>query len=500
MNKARWVQRLAFAGAAGLLGWALTPGVGAQAAAAPPQSFSTVAGASGVEYTFEKHPRPTPVGDLIHGSTPYATATMLGIGSTNAEAASVYLGGIQGIPGLICTAAATPSGSFCDNIPPEGTFPPPFPFDAYAQYPAEPSADATVSTKQPIGGGGAPLTAHPGRTHAEAKQTSTLADATASSTQFLAGVVTTGSSSSIIRQSINSAGAVVAHAETTVKDVNIAKFVKLGSVRSVIDVVYNGKNKPKVTSTTTFSNATANGIGITIDQKGAHAAGAFNNKVQDVLDKQLNYLLGTSGFTVKSIGGSSAFAKNTVNVQSGGLLMTYNNSVAGVPTIPAVGDIPMCSEILKPGGPLDPLLSQIPVNFCTPPAPPDPNGRYSGTATFGRAGVTVQAATFDLDLGGGSGVIPGGIPGTGPTTTTTAGTPGTPGTSGTPGTPGTEGTLGSNPPPNVAPPNSAVGYVENLGDVAERLKYLFPAFLLAVIGFLAGRVGRAPARLPRAVS
>jgi hypothetical protein len=43
-----------------------------------------------------------------------------------------------------------------------------------------------------------------------------------------------------------------------------------------------------------------------------------------------------------------------------------------------------------------------------------------------------------------------------------------------------------------------VGYLENLGDAAKRLKYLFPALLLAVIGVLAGRIGRAPARLPRA--
>jgi hypothetical protein len=63
---------------------------------------------------------------------------------------------------------------------------------------------------------------------------------------------------------------------------------------------------------------------------------------------------------------------------------------------------------------------------------------------------------------------------------------------------GTSG--GQNPNPNVAGPGGGGGgsfALENFSDVAKRLKYLFPALLLGVVGFLAGRIGRPPARLPR---
>jgi hypothetical protein len=498
VDKGRWVRRLAFAGAAGLAAFALVPGAGARAAAGtPPASFGATSAASGVEYSFDKRPQPTPVSDMIHGASPFATSVLAGVGSSSAEAASVYLGGIQGIPQLICTAAGgDANGAYCDQFPPPGTFPPPYPFDAYAQYPNTKTSDATLSNKQTVGVPGAPLNATVGRTHAEAQELSAAANSTVSSSTFLNGVARTGSSVSTTSQSVDSAGAIVSKADTLVKDISIANLIKIGSVHSTVTVIYDGKAKPKVTLVTTISQASANKIGITIDQTGIHVASANTKQVQDILNQQLNYLLGASGFTFQVLSATSAFADHTVNAQSGGLLVSYDNIVSGVPESPALKDIPFCTKILKAKllKPLTDPLAQVPVNFCTPPAPPNPNGRYIGSITFGRAGTLVNASTFDLT---GIGNVPlpnGGFPGTGSTTTLT---PGTPGTSGTPGIPGTSGTA-----PQVAPTTgnpqiaTGVGFVEDLGDVAKRLKYLFPALLLAVIGVLAGRLGPAPARLP----
>jgi hypothetical protein len=505
MNGARWVQRAALAGAAGLSLWALTPGVGAQAAAAPPQTFSASAGASGVEYSFDRKPGLSQVSDTVHGAAPRASSTLGGGGVSVAQANSVFLGGVEGVPGLICIAAADPQGnSPCSSIPPEGTFPPAFPFEAKAEFPSHPVGDATFHNNQTIGGGGAPLTAHAGITHAEAHELAASAQAVSSSSTFVSGLVNTGSARATTSQFINTAGAVVSKAESLVNDIDIVKLIHIGSVHSATIVTYDGNRRPVTQTYTKVSDASVLGLPATIDEKGIHVGGSSNAQVLKILNEQLNYLLNSNYTTVQVIGATTEPGEHSIRTQAGGLQLSFDDTVSGVPKPPPSKNIPYCTQLQDKflqtplGKALNPILSQVPVVLCTPPAPPDANARYFGTVQIAGVGDLVSAASYSFDTG----VPPdglGGLPGGSGTTTVVPGTAGTSGTPGTAGTPGTSPDVAPNQNPQLAG-SDGVGYVENLGDAAKKLKYLFPAFLLAVIGVLAGRIGKAPARLPRAVS
>jgi hypothetical protein len=482
--------------------------VGATAAPAPPQTFSAAAGASGVEYNFDRKPGLAPVGNVIHGATPYATSTLTDAAS-QAQATFVYVGAFQTVPDLICTAAVDDAGkSYCAHFdnPATGTFPPDYPLDASAKYPDHQTDDATFSSQnKTVGGGGAPLTAQVGRIHAEAKALSAEADSRSGTTSFLTALIKTGSATSTTTQSINKDGAVVSVADSLVSNISLVKLIHIDSVHSRTTVVYDGVHKPKVTASTVVNGASALGLPITIDAGGVHVASTTNKQALDVLNKQLNFLLNGNYTTVSVAQPTNTEGDHSVHPVAGGLILSYDNTISGAPKPPTLPEeIPFCSDIIKNirksqlGQNFDPLFAGLPLNLCAPPVPLNPNGHYFGTATIASAGTLVSANTFALGGIGGGGLdtfIPGG-----PTTTFvpgTTGTSGTPGTSGLPGTAGTGGVL--NPPPDVAG-NSAVGYIEDFGDAAKRLKYLFPAFLLAVIGFLAGRVGGAPARLPRGVT
>jgi hypothetical protein len=120
------------------------------------------------------------------------------------------------------------------------------------------------------------------------------------------------------------------------------------------------------------------------------------------------------------------------------------------------------------------LLTAVHLNFggggFPNPQPPGPN--QPGGPTVGNPGGTTTT-------------VPGsnsGVPGIGT------------------GSTGGGSTGGSAQPPIVSNPQNtqAAGFAEDLSGVSRRLKFLFPAFLLAIVGILAGRFGRAPARLPRA--
>jgi len=269
-------------------------------------------------------------------------------------------------------------------------------------------------------------------------------------------------------------------------------------------VVYDGVHKPKVTASTTVSGVSVLGLPATIDQSGVHIVGQGNASVLNTLNQQLAFLLQSNYSTLQVLGVTQTPDDHKITVQAGGLLFTLDDTVQGAPHPPPVSDIPGCTQILnslhnKLPGPIASGLDQIPANLCTPPQPPDPNAEYTGAATIGGAGVLVAAQNFSYNFGGGPTGLGGGlgVPG-GPSSQFVAGTPAVAGTSGTPG-------LGTgNTPPQVATPGQSgmgstnASYVEDLSGVAKKLKYLFPALLLAVIGILAGRIGRAPARLPRA--
>jgi hypothetical protein len=499
VNVVRWVQRGAFIAAAGLVAASAWPGGGARAASAP-STFNAASTAVGVEYSFDRKPGLSQLDDPVHGASPRGTST-LGVGGVSeARASSVYLGGIEGLPGLLCLAGV-PCSSF--PVPSSlGGFPPQFPFEANAQYPSVQSADATFHGST-VGGSGAPLAAHPATTHAEAHLLSALTDASISSSQFLGTTLKTGSSTTTTSQSINSAGAVVTKAEAVVNNVDILSipkvgpFIHIGAVHSVVTITYDGVKKPTIVNQTTVSGVrVAGSLDASIDQNGIHIVNQSNRSVQDQLNKQLEFLLSANYMTISVVGGATQTPdSHTINSQSGSLLLTFNDTVSGAPKAPPVTDIPGCKL-------LDPLQkffdkNEIPVVLCTPPAPPDVNAQYFGTANIGSVGAIMNAANYSFLSQVPGANLGGQFPSSGgPTSTFVPGTAGSLGTSGTP-------SLGAGTGPNTASPQiagsgRAVGFVENFGDAAKRLKYLFPALLLAAVGVLAGRIGRAPARLPRA--
>jgi hypothetical protein len=471
--------------------------MGARATSAPaPEAYAGISTATGAEYSFDRRPGISQVSDTIHGVSPYATSKLGSGGVSEAQANSVYLAGVEGVPGLLCLA----------GLPCPSGFPPPFPTQANAQYPSQQSADAPAHGGT-VGGHGAPLAATPGTVHAEAHLLSALAKAADNSTQFFTKAVTTGSMTTSTSQSINSAGAVVDTAEALANDINILQvphvgpFIHIGAVHSVTSITYNGTDKPVVVNTTTVSGVSVLGLPATIDASGIHIVGQSNSQVQDILNQQLSFLLNANYTTITVIGATNTAGDHSMQTRSGSLLISFDDTVAGAPKTPPVSDIPYCKRIFKLAliHKFDPILSQVPVVFCTPPQPPDVNAEYFGTVNIGSVGAVLSAAnyTFVTEVPGANlgGVLPGAG---GPSSSFVAGTPGTAGTSGTPGLTGTGGLTGQNQNPQVAGSNNnPVGFVENLGDAAKRLKYLFPALLLAVIGILAGRIGRAPARLPR---
>jgi hypothetical protein len=502
MNVASWVQRAAFIGATGLIAAALWPAGGAHATA-PPQVFTSMATAEGVTYDFDRNPQISQVAGATAGAAPHATSTLAAGSGGIAQAASVYLGGLEGVPDLICTAAADSNGnSFCSSIPAPkpGDFPPPFPFEANAQYPSNPTADATVHGST-IGGKGAPLAVTPQTAHAVAHLLDASATAVSSSSTFGNGVVSTGAGSTVTTQAINAAGAVVTTAETIVHNVSIVNLVKIGTVHTIIKVVYDGVKKPTVTASTTVSGASVLGLPAAIDQSGIHIVGQTNKTVLAQLNEQLAFLLQGDYTTMSLVGVSKTPGDHKVQVQGGGLLVSYTDNVSGVPRPPPSQDIPHCEDFIKKRvpKPIQDGLSQLPANLCSPPQPPDPNADYFGVANIGSAGVLVMAQNYNYNFGGvGGGLLPGGGPIGGPGSQFVPGTAAVPGTSGTPGLTGSPGEAPQLAGPDQSTGSRAAAYVEDLSGVAGKLKYLFPALLLAVIGILAGRVVRAPARLPGA--
>jgi hypothetical protein len=324
------------------------------------------------------------------------------------------------------------------------------------------------------------------------------ATAVNTSSGFANGVINTGGGSTTTSQTISPTGAVIATADSVVHNVSIVNLVKIDTIHTIVKAVYDGVHKPQATGSTTISGASVLGLPVAIDQGGIHIVGQTNKQVLDILNQQLTFLLQANYSTISVLGATTTPGDHKIQVQAGGLLFNFNDTVSGAPHAPPVAEIPHCDQIIKKVVPQpiqDKVLSQVPANLCAPPQPPDPNAEYTGVANIGSAGVLVGAQSFSYNIGGGGlgGGLLGG--GGGPTSQFAAGTPAIPGSSGTPGL------AGAPAGPQLAGPSQNGGtpaaYVEDLSGVAKKLKYLFPALLLAVIGILAGRIGRAPARLPR---
>src|SRR4051812_40672810 len=161
MNRRRWIQRLAFTGAAGLAVAAFLPGVGASAAEAP-TVYKLAGSAASLQYAVNKSPG-IQVGtdNLVSAAVPQASSSLLNGGTSEATADAIYPGSIQNAGALICAAA---SGSCPESFPPDQ------PVEASAQYPSKQDA-TTTAPPVTFGGHGAPLRITSNQVEAHAHET-----------------------------------------------------------------------------------------------------------------------------------------------------------------------------------------------------------------------------------------------------------------------------------------------------------------------------------------
>lgn len=491
MRLARWVRRLAFLGAAGCVAAAALPGSAGADDSSGPNAYSTRVQARGFQFILDSTPEPTPFSDLIDATVPLTGAELLAGGLSSSFAESVSEGGGENLPGAPCL--------FSSQLCPPG-YPPDWPFTARASYPTQPSADA------PAGGSslGPVIGVAPGASHAEATEKSATARAGAVDGTALKGTpleVSVGSVRSVSDLEVTDKG-LVSIAESTAKNISIAGVVTIKSVTTHLEVVNNGTSKPVNHSSVTVQGAEVNGQPATIDDKGVHVAGQGGANPLGGVTGAADPLKAL-GLDIATVGiAKVASDPHSLDLTGVGLSVKFDRSFSELCTLKAACDpLPrLCKQ--PPSTPLDPIVSQLAVvvDLCQPSLP-SPRDIYFSHVFIASATLTNYAADFSFPP-----------PPPPPTTTGTTGTTGVPttGASGPVGPPissgGTTGitTGGTTAPPPVTAAGGTTGggvtagYVENFGDAAKRLKWIFPALLLAAIGVLAGRVQKSPPRLPKA--
>jgi hypothetical protein len=504
MNVARWTRRAAFTGAVAIAGavalsaWTSPP----SSAATRPNVFNVGGHAWGLQVDPDTNPEPFPIQNAFNEAMPYATSAVQAGGVSEADAQAFYAG-FENTPALLCSFAGDSHGnSYCNQFPKQlQPFPPPYPFEAHASYPVQEESDAQVSGHQ-IGSGTSANSLTPGTVHATAKADSASGIAAAANGTFLPGTplaVTEGSSSATTDQHFEGATAIT-RSIATVHDVTIAGLIRIASVTTVSEIDNDGTHPPVDKSSVVVSGATAGGLPATIDDKGIHLS---SKGVAPTLFKQISSQvsksLTTLGITVTAVGTQSTKVDaHTLQVQSAGVQVNFSRTFSEICKASAAickfqPSIPNCTLMDHPPFNMQPLL-----NVCQPPVP-NPRDTYLLTVAIGYSDAGNSASFYSY-------VPPNipvnsGLPGPPAGGSSTTFIPGTPGTPGTPGSASLGG--GGAPPPDVAGDQpgatggtGATGYLENFGNVATRLKYLMPLLGLVAIGVLAGRLGRAPARLP----
>lgn len=476
MNVGRWIRRAALVGAAGFGAAALFP-TSAPAATGKPNVFEANGHARGVEVVANTNPEPFPISNLFNEAFPFAKSGVQAGGVSESDAQSLFTGGIEGAPGLLCL--------FQEGACPPG-FPPDYPFAAHASWPVTPSKDAPISGGS-FGGGDNPNGFTMGATHAEAKAESALALASVKHGTFLDGTplaVEGGSISSRTDQHFVK-NTLVTRNQATINDATIAGLIHFDSITVVAEIHNDGVKKPVNKSYVRIGKVTVGPLDATLDQDGLTLVG--NKITKATINQKLKQL----GITVRAVGiESTKNGDHGLSVQAGGVRVDFTRTFSEICAIKTLCASlpPLCEE--------DPThIPQPLLDLCRPPTP-NPKHTYIATYNLGYADAASNASIFVFDPGPDDGFNNGGTTGSDGSTTFL---PGTPGTSGTPGTAGTPGTLGTNPDPSLAGQGNGqtlAGYLEDFSGVSGRLKYLFPCLLLAVIGVLAGRLGGAPARLP----
>lgn len=522
-------------GAAVLLGGAalLLPTVPARASGAvpppnPPVNFSGDAVAAGEHYIVDSEPPLTPVNELISTYSPEGMSTLDSAGNADALASTLDARGAGNLPAFVCLAGAP--------CPPG--FPPANPLDAYAYYPQVPTASGYGAyVAQPLGIDGL-VGFTPGAVTASASLGEVASQASTTSADTATGIpgvigselpsqfpglprITAGSVEAVTHQYFNAAGDLVVQAVSTVSDVGIAGVVHIDSVVGTATAVLDGVHPPVVTVHTTASGVTVGGESATIGDGGLSAFGqgdngALNgavNSVGSAVSSASNQAtaLAAAGTALAKVGikggltgihfagdSVSRTPEGEVNATAGGLVVDFSFSAAGAPIL----SLPHPPSQLCAA--TDPIFSaaQLPASLCALPGV-DPNATYFGTVTFGAAGLDAFANDQTFSFGGGlppSGVgVTGGVtavqPGTSAAGTITA--PLT--TSGAPAAPlpGPAAAPAATAPRTGAPSTavSALGF--SVANPAGRVKILALALLLAGAAIVAGRLGKAPPRLPR---
>lgn len=328
-----------------------TGGAGNAAAASRPDSYGGDATAASFEYRVDKSPEPFPVTDPFHVWVPYAETSLDSSGGDFGIASSVYPGqGVLGVPALICEFAA----QLCNNVP--GGIPN-YPDWAFAQYPTHKDDSATLSQKPFPGTGPFELTPNSVTAHADPDNVEATTIVTSAG---LDPVATARSATSHSKQSFEGSTLVVI-AESTVKGIDIGGgAVHIDQLTSHAIARVDGGKVSAASAVTTISGATAGGTPVTIDSTGIHAAGQGDG---GALKNQLNAALSNldkSGISVRSLGISKQAKTGQAQAETGGLLVTFKQTVTSPTQLPP----------------------QVPIS---------PEGDYFGSVTLGGAGVSAFA-------------------------------------------------------------------------------------------------------------
>ena len=422
----------------------------ASGAAARPGSYGGDATAASIEFRIDRNPLPIPaVTDPFHVWVPFAETSIDSSGGSEGIASTIYPGqDAIGGPNLICQFEPP----FCAKLP--GGAPPQYPDWAHAQYPAHPDDAAQLSQKSYPGNGAFEVTPNHAVAHADRNQV----DATAiTAGAGMPNVVTVQSASSNSHQSFVG-GALVLHAESVLKGVDIGGQLHIDEIRSVSTAKIDGHKIASATADTTISGATVAGQGVTIDSTGIHAGPAGDKGLlKQTLNSALKKLAG-DGILVRSLGDQKTVKPRRVFAETGGLLLTWTRSVSG-PNLPKVGGVE--------------------------------NGDYVLTAALGGAGVRAFAGPgtsfAGISIPSTPPVAAGGQPPAAPSSTGGAAVP--PSTTQTGTTPsGQQPAVAGGTPKNAALP---------LDLTNKRLKTLALVLLGYPLLVLMAAPFRAPARLPR---
>jgi hypothetical protein len=429
-----------------------------------PDTFGGESAASAFHFFADRTPGFL-VADLFHVELPYATSSFDSNGTISSRAAAAFPGdGALGVPGLVCFSAPV-----CDPRVPV----PNYPLIAEASFPTTPNKSAQASgTRTGVG----PATFDPEVVEAHALPAGVEALTTATGVSvpgmLTAGAVRTHSTQHFVK------GALEVSAESSVTDLDLAGgALHLDGVSSVARGTVDGAGVHTTVVSTIVTGATVGGVPVVINETGIHAAGQSDNSSTAALNSAFAQLK-AAGIGIRAIGTDRTNAVGAVSASTGGLLVSFAQTLPDLPPVPGAPGLPASA-----------------------------GGDYRGTVSIAGTGITgfaaPAAAVGDVPLPAVN--LPGTTGHSLPPVTSagarlgsagTSGTPAIPGSPGTPTAPMVAGAPGGTPAPVIGG-TRPVG-VLGIDLTAKRLKRLSLLLLGYPVLVLLGSAFRAPARLPHA--